>query len=314
MSRAIGGEDQTWHTLGLPATFPRCVSPVLGRFPNLRRNTQTLIREESARSVNVVQEWSGTAPATLQRTPPAQRYAVLVAVLVAVGTFFFLQVLHALVPETGADFRAVLAAADRQAHSRDIYAPALSFLAQPNLRHILGMTTTPFVYPPPLAVLTRPLTAIPPRLALAIWDACNLTMLAILMVMIVRISRARAFRELVLISAIYGFFPLDMGLGNGQIDLTITLFCLSSYLLYRRGNQAAAGVLLAAITLIKPTVGIIVVYFLLRRAWPLLRAYVLTGLGGVALSLLAVPPAVAWEYRKVASGWANAFGVFALNQ
>lgn len=280
----------------------------------MRTNTQTLAREDLAPNLNVVQEWPTVVTAAQQRTPPAQKYAVLVAVLVALGTFFFLQVLHAVVPGTGADFRAVLSAADRQAHGQDIYAPALHFLAQPDLRHILGMTTTPFVYPPPLAVLTRPLTAIPPRIALAIWDAFNLSMLAFLMVTIVRVSRARAFRELVLISAIYGFFPLDMGLGNGQIDLTITLVCLASYLLYRRGNQAAAGVLLAAITLIKPTVGIIVVYFLLRKAWPLLRAYVLAGLGGVAISLLAVPPAVAWEYRKVASGWANAFGVLPLNQ
>jgi hypothetical protein len=250
----------------------------------------------------------------LERAAPAQRYAVLVAVLVSLGTFLFLQVLHAVVPETGADFRAVLTAATIQAHGQDIYGPALHFLAQPNLRHILGMTDTPFVYPPPLAILARPLTEIPPRLALAFWDAVNLSMLAVLVVMIVRISRARAFRELVLISAIYGFFPLDMGLGNGQIDLTITLSLLASYVLYRRGNQTAAGVLLACITLIKPTVGIIVVYFLLRKAWPLLRAYVTTGLVGVAISLRAVPLAVAWEYRKVASGWANAFGVLPLNQ
>ncbi|HVC82336.1 MAG TPA: glycosyltransferase family 87 protein [Chloroflexota bacterium] len=277
-------------------------------------NVRVAAREERVAGLNRVKTRPNITVAALERTAPAQRYAVLVAVLVSLGTFVFLQVLHGIVPETGADFRAVLTAADSQAEGQDIYGPALHFLAQPNLRHILGMTNTPFVYPPPLAVLARPLTDIPPRLSLALWDALNLSMLAVLVVMIVRISRARAFRELVLISAIYGFFPLDMGLGNGQIDLTITLFCLASYVLYRRGNQTAAGVLLACITLIKPTVGIIVVYFLLRRAWPLLRAYVVTGLAGVAISLRAVPLAVAWEYRKVASGWANAFGVLPLNQ
>ncbi|HXT37257.1 MAG TPA: glycosyltransferase family 87 protein [Chloroflexota bacterium] len=277
-------------------------------------NVRIAAREERVAGLNLVQTRSTLTFAPLERTAPAQRLAVRVAVLVSLGTFLFLQVLHGIVPETGADFRAVLTAANSQAHGQDIYGPALHFLAQPNLRHILGMTDTPFVYPPPLAVLARPLTELPPRLSLALWDALNLSMLAVLVVMIVRISRARAFRELVLISAIYGFFPLDMGLGNGQIDLTITLSLLVSYVLYRRGHQTAAGVLLACITLIKPTVGIIVVYFLLRKAWPLLRAYVVTGLVGVAISLRAVPLAVAWEYRKVAAGWANAFGVLPLNQ
>jgi 4-amino-4-deoxy-L-arabinose transferase-like glycosyltransferase len=118
----------------------------------------------------------------------------------------------------------------------------------------------------------------------------------------------------VFVALLYGFFPLDMGLGNGQIDLTITVLCLATYLLYRHGRLGTAGVVLGAIALIKPTVGIILLYFVLRRAWPLVRAFAGTALAGICVSLVTVGPTVVWEYREVAMGWANAFGVLPLNQ
>jgi hypothetical protein len=125
----------------------------------------------------------------------AQRLAIPVAVSVAIFTFLVLQVLHRVVPGTGADLRAVLRAAATARRGRDIYTPALQFLHQGNMRQILKMSTTPYVYPPPLALLTRPLTDLPMRLAMALWDALNVSMLAILFVSVVRLSRARTFRE-----------------------------------------------------------------------------------------------------------------------
>jgi hypothetical protein len=244
----------------------------------------------------------------------AQRLAIPVAVSVAIFTFLVLQLLHRVVPGTGADLRAVLRAATTARQGHDIYTPALQFLNQGNMLQILKMSTTPYVYPPPLALLTRPLTALPIHTAMAIWDALNVSMLAILFVSVIRLSRARTFKELVFVALLYGFFPLNMGLGNGQIDLTITALCLATYLLYRHGRLGTAGLVLGAIALIKPTVGIILLYFILRRAWPLVRAFAGTTLAGIGVSLVTVGPTVVWEYREVAMGWANAFGVLPLNQ
>lgn len=280
----------------------------------MRTFSRVEAREGSAALLPILSERPAFLPRALDIAPAAQRYAVLVATLVAIFTFFVLQVLHGAVPGTGADLRAVLRAARAANHGHDIYAPALQFLDRTNLRQILKMSTTPYVYPPPLALLTLPLTALPLRLAFAVWDALNVTMLAILFVAVIRLSRARAFRELVCLSLIYGFFPLDMGLGNGQIDLTITVLCLSSYLLYRRGRLTSAGIILGTIALIKPTVGIILLYFILRRAWPLVRAFIGTAAAGICLSIVTVGPAMVWEYREVVAGWANAFGVLPLNQ
>ena len=242
-------------------------------------------------------ERAGLFTRALDVARPAQRLAIPVAVSVAIFTFLVLQVLHRVVPGTGADLRAVLRAAATARHGRDIYAPALQFLDQGNMRQILKMSITPYVYPPPLALLARPLTDLPMRTALALWDALNVSMLAVLFVSVIRLSRARTFRELVFVAFLYGFFPLDMGLGNGQVDLTITALCLATYLLYRHGRLGTAGVVLGAIALIKPTVGIILLYFILRRAWPLVRAFAGTALVGICLSLATVGPTVVWEYR-----------------
>ncbi|MGH2345806.1 MAG: glycosyltransferase 87 family protein, partial [Chloroflexota bacterium] len=179
----------------------------------MRTFSRVEAREGTAVLLPILGERPAFIPRALDLAPPAQRYAVLVAVLVAIGTFLILQVLHGAVPGTGADLRAVLRAARTAEHGHDIYAPALQFLDRGNLRQILKMSTTPYVYPPPLALLTRPLTVLPMRLDFALWDALNVTMLAILFVAVIRLSKARAFRELVVLSLIYGFFPLDMGLG-----------------------------------------------------------------------------------------------------
>ena len=81
-----------------------------------------------------------------------------------------------------------------------------------------------------------PLTNLPPAVALTLWDAVNVALLAVLYVQIVRLSRAESMRELVLVSAVYGFYPLNMGLGMGQVDILLTLLGFMSYIQYRAGT------------------------------------------------------------------------------
>ena len=58
----------------------------------------------------------------------AQRLAVPVSIAVAVFTFVLLQVLHRLIPATGADFRAMLKGAQDITLGQDLYGPAIQFL------------------------------------------------------------------------------------------------------------------------------------------------------------------------------------------
>ena len=67
-------------------------------------------------------------------------------------------------------------------------------------------------------------------------------------------------------------------------------------------------------TLVKPTVGILLVFFVARRAWPILLPFLLTLAAGAAASIAAVGAQVLWEYRTVAFGWSEQFGVLPLNQ
>ena len=247
-------------------------------------------------------------------TVPAQRWAVPIAGAVALFTFALLQLIHHLVPGTGADLRAMLQGATDLAAGRNIYAPALHFLAQGELRTILSMPVTVYVYPPPLAMVLRPLSHLPSSDALMVWDALNVGLLGLLFVLIIRVSRVRSWRQLLLVGAIYGFFPLNMGLGTGQIDILLTLLGLVIYLLYHRGMLRRAGIVLGLMALIKPTIGVLLLFFICRRAWPVVVSCAVTLLAGGVASLAAVGWSVLWRYRNVTAGWANDFGVLPLNQ
>ena len=226
---------------------------------------------------------------------PAQRLAIPVAVLVAVFTFTVLQVLHKLRLATGADFLAMLHGASDLASGKNLYEPALRFLGGGHLRGILSMQVTPYVYPPLPALALRPLTLVPQGLALVFWDALNVSLLGLLFVLIVRVSQARSTRQLLLAGAIYGFFPLNIGLGTGQVDLTLTILGLTTFLLYRSGRLRMAGAVLGVMALVKPTIGIVLIYYLCRRAWPVIWSCVITLAVGVAVSLAVVGGRVLWE-------------------
>jgi hypothetical protein len=160
----------------------------------------------------------------------------------------------------------------------------------------------------------RPLTLLPPQQALMLWDLLNVILQGVLFVLVVRLSNARSFRQLCLAAAIYGFFPLNMDLGNGQIDLLITVMSLLAFLCYRSGKLRLAGLLVGAAVLIKPTLAVLLVFFAVRRAWPVVLSCCATIGAGIGVSAVAVGLPVLWEYRTVAAGWANAFGVLPLNQ
>jgi hypothetical protein len=246
--------------------------------------------------------------------PLAQRLAVPISIVVGVCAFLVLQVIHHFFPESGADFRALLRGAHDLMLGRNIYLPALRFLDAGHLRDILTMPVTLYVYPPPLALVLRPLSLIPPNLALMFWDAINVSLFGVLFVRVVRLSHAQTLRELLLAALIYGFYPLNMGLGTGQVDVLLTLLGLNSYLSYRKGQFGRSGVMLACMTLVKPTVGVLLLFFLARRAWPILVPFCATIAAGVAVSISTVGLQVLWEYRDVAVGWSEQFGVLPLNQ
>jgi hypothetical protein len=110
------------------------------------------------------------------------------------------------VSTTGADFRAMWRGARDLALGRDIYSPALQFLGAGHLRDILTLGTTPYVYPPILALMLRPLSGVPQSVALTFWDAGNVTLLALLFLQVVRLSQARTLPQLMLIGVMKASF------------------------------------------------------------------------------------------------------------
>jgi glycosyl transferase family 87 len=141
-------------------------------------------------------------------------------------------------------------------------------------------TTTNFMYPPVVAWIFAPLSALSPHLSLLVWQAISLLALGLACFLLSQTTDARA-RDLFLLSSL--FFPTFMAILIGQAAIPFGLLPLSAgYWLASRGSPVAAGFAWAALAL-KPQ--------FLPAAGLMSMAYAVTGrmrlLGGMVLGLCA---------------------------
>ena len=88
--------------------------------------------------------------------------------------------------------------------------------------------------------------------------------------------------------------PLLDAIKFGNTSQFILLALVGGLLLLRSGHLATAGALLAALTVLKPAMGLFGFFFLLRREWRGLFAYALTGIAITLLSLAFY----GWEFNR----------------
>ncbi len=95
------------------------------------------------------------------------------------------------------------------------------------------------------------------------------------------------------------FFPFMHGVRVGQIQTLLTLLLMLALLAWLLGQKAAAGVGVGLVCIVKPPLGLLVVWAALRREWRFAVALVITGAVFAAASVLMFGWQVHEEYLNL---------------
>jgi alpha-1,2-mannosyltransferase len=176
----------------------------------------------------------------------------------------------------------------RSGEASGLYNLATQYRMQLTFTHVpIRQGPLPFNHPPFEALLFVPFTMLDYWPAYLLWTALNLILLAASVTLLRRhFSQLAAVSPLVLGLGAIAFFPVAIGIIQGQdVILLLFLFVLAVISL-DRGNDAAAGALLAA-GLFRPHVAVPLVVFVAIRRWRVLAGFI-----PVALVLGAVSVAI----------------------
>lgn len=153
-----------------------------------------------------------------------------------------------------------------------------------------------YMYPPTLAIVLTPLALLPPAAADVAWLAIVAASCGLLAFLLGRWIGLVPAALLTL-----GFVPTWDTLWLGQINGVIACLVAIAIVATEASRERAAGVALAAGTLIKLTPAFAAVTLLTRRRPAGMVAAAATGLGVLAASLLIVSPADWWRGLTIAS-------------
>jgi hypothetical protein len=176
----------------------------------------------------------------------------------------------------GIDFKAYYIAADMLRSSQDFYD------AQQQAEEVRARGLPPnesfYIYPPLLAILFVPLTALPLQRAAQVWFFLNMALYGLSLIIISReLDLGRHTRVLPLLLVLAFLFPPALfTLYKGQANMVILLLLAVTFWLYLRERQAPAGVSIGVASMIKVIPILLLPYFLWRRKYLLFLTAVAT--------------------------------------
>lgn len=151
-------------------------------------------------------------------------------------------------------------------------------------RQVLGTTATSipgFVYPPPLALLLRPLVGLEFATARALWNGFNLLLLLVCAGLTLRLMPAVPDRWLAAgaVAVVYGAsMPVRETILLGQVNLLVLGLCLLAAVAHLRRRNALAGCLLAVAAWLKIIPAFLLLFFVGRQNWrAAIAGFALTG-------------------------------------
>ncbi len=150
---------------------------------------------------------------------------------------------------------------------------------------------TPFVYPPLVAVLMRPLAAVPFAAISRVWAALSVLCVFAGLFLTVRLYLPSWNTPVVwagLLLALCWFEPVLYGFWLGQTTAAMLPMVMGALALQRRGRDALAGLLLACAVFIKLTPAVIAVVWLWRGPR---RAFLWTIAGVAVLWIISIAAA-----------------------
>jgi hypothetical protein len=188
----------------------------------------------------------------------------------------------------GIDFKAYYIAADMLRSGQDFY--DVQQQAQEVEARGLPPNESFYIYPPLLAILFVPLTALPLQQAAQVWFFLNMALYGLALVIISReldLGRHTRMSPLLLVLA-FLFPPALFTLYKGQVNMVILLLLAVTLWLYLREHQALAGISIGVASMIKVIPILLLPYFLWRRRYLLCLTAVATIVVIALLGLIVV--------------------------
>ena len=141
--------------------------------------------------------------------------------------------------------------------------------------------TVPLLSPPPIAVLWRPLAALPSELGVYLWWALQVAAIALAIGLMMR-RRPRLVSLAVVVLSI----PLVYEIGVGNLNGMVLLGLILTWRATARGDERTSGALSGVMAAFKLTPAILGWWLLTSRRWSAVRWALVAGLIVLAVSLL----------------------------
>jgi Glycosyltransferase family 87 len=154
--------------------------------------------------------------------------------------------------------------------------------------------TVPLLSPPPIAVLFRPLAAIPNEIGVYIWWIATIVILAAVILWMLR-ERPILIGFAVLVLSI----PIVYQIGVGNLNGLIVAGTVGAWYLLTRRRDVAAGAVFAVMTAFKITPAVFLWWLITQRRWDAFKAFVVTGLIMLVVSVLGAGVQAHLEYLGI---------------
>jgi hypothetical protein len=184
---------------------------------------------------------------------------------------------------TSTDFGLYLRTADLIRHGESAY---------PHVADV-GAVHHAYAYPPLLAEILLPLSAIGHGFARAVWVLLSLACMAGTVALLLRgFGRRIAWHWVALaFAAVLTTYPAHNDLYHGQADVPLMFLLTVAIWCYTRGKQGTAGAVWGLTFAIKPFLGVVVVYLLWKRAYRAALSAIGSACAFVVASFAVVLPA-----------------------
>lgn len=191
------------------------------------------------------------------------------------------------------------------------YGPATAWIASHSPADPHNLDIDVYTYPPFLAVLLVPLTALPLSVVAVAWEllaiGCALYLAICLARLIAPGARGmdRMLATAVVCDAVLLFGPLRHSMRGAQIDIELIALLVAAWSVLRSGRSITSGLLLGLAIAIKPTYLLLLGFHLWRREWRAAGAALVAGGIGLALPFLVVSSLARTDFLVVSAFWAN---------
>ena len=165
----------------------------------------------------------------------------------------------------------------------------------------------PFLYPPLLGVIWRPIAAVLPFdvAVTAFWAIGLVVFLAMLVYLVTRGGAMTAIGVIVLL------VPLVWTAWSGNVSTVLTPLMIASWLLLLRGRETAAGAAIGFSAVLKLTPAFLGWWLLVFRRWSAVRAAIVAGIVGLLVSVAGAGIGAFTDYLGVSSMVARNGGTIA---